>query len=87
MCFSSLIQGVSTSRILQADSTDEVPIRSPLTPPVLAIGSGKTEDQQQKSVFKPAQVQAILKCIKQVENPPVLNMLLLVKISDMVNGF
>ncbi|EXC12969.1 50S ribosomal protein L22 [Morus notabilis] len=57
--------GISTSRILQADSTDEVPIRSPLTPPVLAIGSGKTEDQQQKSVSKPAQVQAILKCIKQ----------------------
>lgn len=54
--------GISTSWKLQAESSEEAPIRSPLT---LAIGSGKTEDQQQKSASKPATVQAVLKGIKQ----------------------
>lgn len=61
-----LIQGISTSRTLLADSSEEAPVRSPLTP-VLALNSGKTEDQQQKAVSKPAKVQAVLKNIKQVQ--------------------
>ncbi|KAL5739863.1 hypothetical protein ACOSP7_028757 [Xanthoceras sorbifolium] len=54
--------GISSSRKLLANSSDETPISSPLTP-VLAIGSGKAEDQ--KAVIKPAKVQAVLKGIKQ----------------------
>ncbi|KAL6988148.1 hypothetical protein U1Q18_013895 [Sarracenia purpurea var. burkii] len=54
--------GFSSSRKLLADSSDVAPISSPLTP-VLAINSGKTEDQ--KVVSKPSKVQAVLKGIKQ----------------------
>ncbi|KAF4348601.1 hypothetical protein F8388_020997, partial [Cannabis sativa] len=56
--------GISTSRKLLANSSEEAPIRSPLTP-VLALNSGKAEDQQQKAVSKPSTVQAVLKNIKQ----------------------
>ncbi|PON91686.1 Ribosomal protein [Trema orientale] len=56
--------GISSSRKLLADSSEEAPIRSPLTP-VLALNSGKTEDEQQKAVSKPSKVQAVLKNIKQ----------------------
>ena len=60
-----LIQGISSSRKLLAESSEEKAIPSPLTP-VLAINSGKSEDQNQKVVSKPSKVQAILKGIKQV---------------------
>ncbi|KAF5937848.1 hypothetical protein HYC85_025354, partial [Camellia sinensis] len=50
------------SRRLLADASDAAPIPSPLTP-VLAIESGKTEDQTK--VSKPSKVQAVLKDIKQ----------------------
>ena len=56
------VQGISTSRTLLADASNEEPVKSPL----LAIGSGKAEDQQQKVVSKPEKVQAVLKRIKQV---------------------
>lgn len=52
----------STSRTLLASSSDETPISSPLTP-VLALGSGKPEEQ--KVLSKPSKVQAVLKGIKQ----------------------
>ncbi|KAF7148174.1 hypothetical protein RHSIM_Rhsim03G0061700 [Rhododendron simsii] len=52
----------STSRTLLASSSDETPISSPLTP-VLALGSGKLEEQ--KVLSKPSKVQAVLKGIKQ----------------------
>ncbi|XAR69854.1 hypothetical protein NMG60_11001596 [Bertholletia excelsa] len=52
----------TSSRKLLADSSDASPISSSLTP-VLAINSGKTEDQ--KVVLKPSKVQAVLKGIKQ----------------------
>ncbi|CAL5356954.1 unnamed protein product [Camellia sinensis] len=52
----------SSSRRLLADASDAAPIPSPLTP-VLAIESGKTEDQTK--VSKPSKVQAVLKDIKQ----------------------
>ncbi|KAF7113570.1 hypothetical protein RHSIM_RhsimUnG0113000 [Rhododendron simsii] len=45
-----------------ASSSDETPISSPLTP-VLALGSGKPEEQ--KVLSKPSKVQAVLKGIKQ----------------------
>lgn len=56
--------GISSSRKLLAESSEEKAIPSPLTP-VLAINSGKNEDQNQKVVSKPSKVQAILKGIKQ----------------------
>ncbi|KAF3442769.1 hypothetical protein FNV43_RR16686 [Rhamnella rubrinervis] len=56
--------GISSSRKLLADASDEAPIRSPLTP-VLALNSGKDEDQSQKALSKPSTVQAVLKGIKQ----------------------
>lgn len=52
----------SSSRRLLTDASDAAPIPSPLTP-VLAIESGKTEDQTK--VSKPSKVQAVLKDIKQ----------------------
>ncbi|XP_059668638.1 large ribosomal subunit protein uL22c-like [Cornus florida] len=52
----------SSSRKLLADSSDATPIPSPLTP-VLALNSGKAEEQ--KAISKPSKVQAVLKCIKQ----------------------
>ncbi|KAM3706098.1 hypothetical protein ACJW31_03G127400 [Castanea mollissima] len=57
--------GISSSRKLLAESSEEAAIPSPLTP-VLAISSGKGEDQNQKAVSKPSTVQAVLKGIKQV---------------------
>ena len=60
-----LLQGISSSRKLLAESSEEAAIPSPLTP-VLAISSGKGEDQNQKAVSKPSTVQAVLKGIKQV---------------------
>lgn len=58
-----ILQGISSSRNLLANSSDETPISSPLTPR-LAIDSGKAEDK--KVISKPATVQAVLKGIKQV---------------------
>jgi large subunit ribosomal protein L22 len=60
-----LIQGISSSRKLLAESPEEAAVPSPLTP-VLALNSGKSEDQNQKAVSKPSKVQAVLKGIKQV---------------------
>lgn len=55
--------GISSSRkLLAADSSEIVPVSSPLTP-AFASTSGKTESQ--KAVTKPEKVQAILKGIKQ----------------------
>ncbi|XP_057506053.1 uncharacterized protein LOC130789343 [Actinidia eriantha] len=54
--------GFSSTRKLLADSSDAAPIPSPLTP-VLALNTGKIEDQ--KVVSKPSKVQAVLKGIKQ----------------------
>ncbi|KAF7149398.1 hypothetical protein RHSIM_Rhsim03G0061600 [Rhododendron simsii] len=54
----------SASRTLLASSSDEIPISSPLTP-VLALGSGKPEEE--KVLSKPSKVQAVLKGIKQLE--------------------
>lgn len=56
--------GISSSRYLLAGSSEEAAIPSPLTP-VLAINSGKSEDQNQKAIAKPSKVQAVLKGIKQ----------------------
>ncbi|KAL5571839.1 hypothetical protein UlMin_021436 [Ulmus minor] len=56
--------GISTTRKLLADLSDETLVRSPLTP-ALALNNGKSEDQDQKVVSKPDKVQAVLKCIKQ----------------------
>lgn len=56
--------GISSSRKVLADSSEEAPISSPLTP-LLALNSGKSEDQNQKIVSKPSKVQAVLKGIKQ----------------------
>lgn len=60
-------QGISTSRILLADSPSETPISSPLIP-ISAARAGKTEGQTENQAVKPkpATVQAILKGIKQV---------------------
>lgn len=66
-------QGVSSSRKLLADASEETPVRSPLTP-VLALNSGKDEDQKQKALSKPSKVQAVLKGIKQVQDIPVSHM-------------
>ncbi|KAK2655345.1 hypothetical protein Ddye_008397 [Dipteronia dyeriana] len=54
--------GISSSRKLLVNLSDETPTSSPLTS-ALTIGSGKAEDK--KVVSKPAKVQAILKGIKQ----------------------
>ncbi|KAL5543610.1 hypothetical protein UlMin_007394 [Ulmus minor] len=56
--------GISTTRKLLADLSNETLVRSPLTP-ALALNNGKSEDQDQKVVSKPDKVQAMLKCIKQ----------------------
>lgn len=58
--------GISTSRILLADSPSETPISSPLIP-ISAARAGKTEGQTENQAVKPkpATVQAILKGIKQ----------------------
>ncbi|CAK7342105.1 unnamed protein product [Dovyalis caffra] len=61
--------GISSSRKLLADSSEEQPVSSLLTP-VLAIGSGKTEEQN--AVSKPEKVQAVLKGIKM--SPKKLNL-------------
>ncbi|CAI0377045.1 unnamed protein product [Linum tenue] len=63
MLYRLWLQGISYSRTMLADSSEDKPIPSPLTPPVLALDSGKAEDQ--KAVSKPATVQAVLKGIKQ----------------------
>ncbi|XP_054776543.1 uncharacterized protein LOC129285018 isoform X2 [Prosopis cineraria] len=57
-------QGIASSTKMLANSSEETPVSSPLTP-VLSLGSGKTEDQKQKAVVKPSKVQAVLKGIKQ----------------------
>ncbi|CAI0438242.1 unnamed protein product [Linum tenue] len=62
MLYDLWFQGISYSGTMLADSSEEKPISSPLTP-VLALDSGKAEDQ--KAVSKPATVQAVLKGIKQ----------------------
>ncbi|CAN1286406.1 50S ribosomal protein L22 [Linum perenne] len=54
--------GIACSRTMLAFSSEEKPIPSPLTP-MLALDSGKSEEQKEAS--KPAKVQAILKGIKQ----------------------
>ncbi|XP_077227201.1 uncharacterized protein LOC143860440 [Tasmannia lanceolata] len=59
------VSGISSSRKLLAESSSDAkvtPVPSPLTP-VLALNTGKTEDQA--VVSKPSKVQAILKGIKQ----------------------
>ncbi|XP_021904739.1 uncharacterized protein LOC110819740 [Carica papaya] len=61
--------GISSSRKLLAASSEETPIPSPLMP-VLALGSGKAEEQ--KTASKPSKVQAILKDIKQ--SPKKINL-------------
>ncbi|XP_065854730.1 uncharacterized protein [Euphorbia lathyris] len=61
--------GISSSRILQADSS-ETPIRSPLIPALTPLSSEKTEEQ--KAASKPSTVQAILKGIKQ--SPKKINL-------------
>ncbi|CAN6716843.1 unnamed protein product [Malus baccata var. baccata] len=53
--------GISSSRNLRAEET---PLPSPLTP-VLASNTATNEEHKQKSLTKPAKVQAILKGIKQ----------------------
>lgn len=54
--------GISSSRTLLADTSEEKPIPSPLTP-ALALTSGKPEEQ--KALSKPSKVQAVLKGVKQ----------------------
>lgn len=66
----------SSTRKLLADSSDATPSPSPLTP-VLAIESGKAEDQ--KVVSKPSKVQAVLKGIKQ--SPKKVNL-----VAELVRG-
>ncbi|OVA10641.1 Ribosomal protein L22/L17 [Macleaya cordata] len=57
-------QGISTSRkLLEESSSDLTPVPSPLSSPLLALNSGKTESQA--VVSKPSKVQAVLKAIKQ----------------------
>ena len=56
-------QGFTSTRKLLADSSNETPISSPLTP-ALALSGGKAEPE--KPVSKPSKVQAVLKGIKQV---------------------
>lgn len=58
--------GISSTRKLLANSSDETPVSSPL----LAIEIGKADDQ--KVVSKPAKVQAVLKGIKQ--SPKKINL-------------
>ncbi|KAL0009518.1 hypothetical protein SO802_011020 [Lithocarpus litseifolius] len=53
-----------SSRKLLAESSEEAAIPSPLTP-VLALSSGKGEDQNQKAVSKTSTIQVVLKGIKQ----------------------
>ncbi|WOG98247.1 hypothetical protein DCAR_0417588 [Daucus carota subsp. sativus] len=60
-CFQHM--GFTSSRILLANSSDETPIPSPLTPQ-LALTSGKSESQE-VATTKPSKVQAVLKNIKQ----------------------
>ncbi|XP_057445581.1 uncharacterized protein LOC130737752 [Lotus japonicus] len=57
-------QGISSSTWLLANSPEETPVSSPLAPLSL-LGSSKGEDQNQKAVSKPENVQAVLKGIKQ----------------------
>ncbi|KAI4294959.1 hypothetical protein MLD38_040755 [Melastoma candidum] len=54
--------GISSSRILLADSAEATPISSPLTP-ALPLPSGSAEEQ--KVIAKRSKVQAVLKGIKQ----------------------
>ncbi|XP_027068766.2 39S ribosomal protein L22, mitochondrial-like isoform X1 [Coffea eugenioides] len=54
--------GFTSTRKLLADSSNETPISSPLTP-ALALSGGKAEPE--KPVSKPSKVQAVLKGIKQ----------------------
>ncbi|XP_031384210.1 uncharacterized protein LOC116198039 isoform X2 [Punica granatum] len=54
---------ISTSRKLLASSSDGAPVSSPLTPSLITSGRAT---EAQKSVSKPAKVQAVLKGIKQV---------------------
>ncbi|KAG8648745.1 hypothetical protein MANES_08G035900v8 [Manihot esculenta] len=56
--------GISSSRKLLADSFEETPIRSPLTPALTPLSGGTTKEQ--KAVSKTSKVQAVLKGIKQV---------------------
>lgn len=58
--------GISTSRMLLADSSDATPVSSPLIP-ISAHKAGKTEGQTENQAVKPKpdKVQAILKGIKQ----------------------
>ncbi|KAI4347335.1 hypothetical protein L6164_008153 [Bauhinia variegata] len=64
-------QGISSSTKLLANSSEETPVSSPLTPLSL-LGTGKSEDQTQKQVTKPSKVQAVLKGIKQ--SPKKINL-------------
>ncbi|WVZ17521.1 hypothetical protein V8G54_010503 [Vigna mungo] len=61
---SSVIEGISSTAPLLANSSEEAPVLSPLVP-VSSLGGSKGEDQKQKAVTKPETVQAILKGIKQ----------------------
>ncbi|OWM67839.1 hypothetical protein CDL15_Pgr010777 [Punica granatum] len=60
---------ISTSRKLLASSSDGAPVSSPLTPSLITSGRAT---EAQKSVSKPAKVQAVLKGIKQ--SPKKLNL-------------
>ncbi|KAF8398001.1 hypothetical protein HHK36_016927 [Tetracentron sinense] len=69
--------GISSSRKLLAESSSDItPIPSPLTP-VLALDTGKTENQA--VVSKPSKVQAVLKGIKQ--SPKKVNL-----VAELVRG-
>ncbi|KAJ4841097.1 hypothetical protein Tsubulata_027382 [Turnera subulata] len=61
--------GISSSRKLLADASEESPVPSPLTLAPLS-SSGKPEEQ--KALSKPAKVQAVLKGIKQ--SPKKINL-------------
>ncbi|KAL2330379.1 hypothetical protein Fmac_017960 [Flemingia macrophylla] len=69
-CFSRPIylafqfRGVSSSPQLQANSSEETPVSSPLVP-VSLLGSSNGEDKKEKAITKAEKVQAVLKGIKQ----------------------
>lgn len=60
-----LFQGISSSTQLLKNSSEEVPVSSPLVP-VSSFGSSQGEEQNKKAITKADKVQAILKKIKQV---------------------
>ncbi|EEF38295.1 50S ribosomal protein L22 [Ricinus communis] len=69
--------GISSSRKLLADSSEQTPIRSPLTPALTPLSSGKTEEK--KAICKQSKVQAVLKNIKQ--SPKKVNL-----VAELVRG-